>query len=73
MSEKIRIESNEDLIKFIQRDDITLEAAMRISEKYLNAYGFAETKEQHIKDVKEYIKRFGNAPCKPIFMPNYLD
>lgn len=71
MSTKVMIKSYDDLIAFIQRDDVDFENALKVVRKYLNVAVFVGddyTKAVLIKDVALYIKRFGDDEIKPLFL-----
>jgi hypothetical protein len=64
---KIRIESNEDLLKFVEREDVSLELAKRVTEKYLKVWSMSNTKGEFIKGLKEHIQKYSDVIERPIF------
>lgn len=65
----IRIETNEDLMAFIEDDKTTLQQAKKVVEVVLNVWVLIEDKEELIVKCKEHIERFSNyAGERPIFL-----
>ena len=68
---KVTIKSYDDLMTFINRNDINYDNALKVVQNYLRVAVFTgseHTKEELIKDVALYIDRFGDDEIKPIFL-----
>lgn len=67
---EIDINTNEDLLNFIKRDDVTLKQAHDVSLAYLRVISIFEyeSKEHLIESVTAFINRWGNVKEKPIFL-----
>lgn len=59
---EIQINSYDDLITFIEREEISYEQGFKVVCKALGVLGvsFDNDKKQLIEDTKEHIKRWGN-------------
>jgi hypothetical protein len=67
---EIDINTNDDLLEFIKRKDVTLKQAHDVSLAYLRVLSIFEyeSKEHLIASVEDFIKRWGNEQCRPIFI-----
>ena len=68
---KITINTNEDLLKFVENDKVTIAEAVEVTNKFLNVYCSNEvkSKEELIIQVREFIEKYcyTNAE-RPFFM-----
>jgi hypothetical protein len=67
----LHINTYEDLIQFLERDNIDIEIMQRVAHKFLRTVplSFSDlTKEQFRKQVKGYIERFADCEDKPLFL-----
>jgi hypothetical protein len=69
---EIQINTTDDLLKFIKRNDINANDALEVVCKFLNVYcfGFKYSKEQVIQYTEHYINKFcrDNEGEKPLFL-----
>ncbi len=77
MQNEIQINTYDDLVKFLSRNDIDFAPARQIAQTFLNVLIF-ETgdKEQLIKSVEKYIDDYGSLPAnaeRPIFLDLDID
>ncbi len=68
---KITINTNEDLLKFVENDKVTIAEAVEVTNRFLNVYCSNEvkSKEVFIEMVKDFIDSWGNYDGeKPFFL-----
>jgi hypothetical protein len=67
---EIDINTNDDLLNFIKREDVTLKQAHDVSIAYLRVLSVFEyeSKEHLIESVTAFINRWGDVKEKPIFL-----
>ena len=67
---QIDINTNDDLLEFIKRDDVTLKQAHDVSLAYLRVLSIFEyeSKQHLIESVTAFINKWGNVKEKPIFI-----
>ena len=53
----IKINTFDDLLNFLDRDDITLEQASQVVTTFLNVVGFSSTIEELRIDIRKYIEK----------------
>ena len=63
----IKINTFDDLLNFLDRDDITLEQASQVVTTFLNVVGFSSTIEELRIDIREYIEKWGDTSERPLF------
>ena len=70
MGIELDINTNDDLLEFIKRNDVTLKQAHDVSLAYLRVLSIFEyeSKEHLIESVTAFINRWGNEQCRPIFI-----
>ena len=64
------INTNDDLLEFIKRDDVTLKQAHDVSLAFLRVLSIFEyeSKQHLIESVTAFINKWGNVKEKPIFI-----
>ncbi|WP_242121656.1 hypothetical protein [Aestuariivivens sediminicola] len=63
----IKINTFDDLLNFLDRDDITLEQASQVVTTFLNVVGFSSTIEELRIDIRKYIEKWGDTSERPLF------
>ena len=63
------INTNDDLLTFIKREDVTSDQASKVVATFLNVkVCFKCSKEEIIKATEHYVKTFAGVDDKPIFL-----
>jgi hypothetical protein len=67
---EIDINTNDDLLEFIKRDDVTLKQAHDVSLAFLKVLSIFEyeSKQHLIESVTAFINKWGDVKEKPIFI-----
>ena len=69
MNKSVVISSFNDLIDFLETNEVSFEEVERIVSKTIGVYVWVEDKTKLIQDLKEYWKEYKNKPLseRPIF------